>query len=309
MEEEMEETRECLAYVMDEQAGCSDKRFQWGWKRDCDKDTGEVRADRQVEDGLKWEELGSERPASGTEIHNSSLAMALKGKKTEFSREEFKVFKVFYLTSDSYIQAGDKYFKPAGGKRGMTIDDFVHHPSAVACKLTREQVIAARLYTTKAFLRINKPLRDLERKENHESVPLPVTTFHLNEAIKKLRTLHALSAQKNERVVLWRGMSNAALEDAFMEEGGVELAPMSTTLDLGIALKYSAEGNTAVLLRIISQNFMVRGAELSWLSAFAHEEELLYSPTTYLRPLTKTPAVFKIGSATFKIVDVEAQMP
>ena len=133
-------------------------------------------------------------------------------------------------------------------------------------------------------------------------------TFHLNEAIKKLRTLHALSPQKNERVVLWRGMSKAALEDAFMKEGGMELAPMSTTLDLGIALKYSAEGNTAVLLRIISQNFMDRGAELSWLSAFAHEEELLYSPTTYLRPLTKTPAVFKIGSTTLEVVDVEAQM-
>ena len=84
---------------------------------------------------------------------------------------------------------------------------------------------------------------------------------------------------------------------------------MSTTLDLGVALEYSAEGNTAVLLRIISQNFMVRGAQVSWLSAFAHEEELLYSPTTYLRPLTKTPAVFKIGSGTFKVVDVEAQMP
>jgi hypothetical protein len=142
-----------------------------------------------------------------------------------------------------------------------------------------------------------------------EPVPLPVTTFHLNEAIKKLRTLHALSAQKNERVVLWLGMKNAALEDAFMEEGGVELGAMSTTLDLGIALNYSATGNTAVLLCIISQNFMSRGSELSWLSAFAHEEEMLYQPTTYLLPLTKKPAVFNIGSATFKVVDVEAQMP
>ena len=59
MEEEMEETRECLAYVMDEQAGSSDKKFRNGWKRDCDRYTGEVRADRQAEDGLKWEELGS----------------------------------------------------------------------------------------------------------------------------------------------------------------------------------------------------------------------------------------------------------
>jgi hypothetical protein len=59
MEEDLEETRECLAYVMDEQAGSSDKKFRNGWKRDCDRYTGEVRADRQAEDGLKWEELGS----------------------------------------------------------------------------------------------------------------------------------------------------------------------------------------------------------------------------------------------------------
>jgi hypothetical protein len=101
-------------------------------------------------------------------------------------------------------------------------------------------------------------------------------------------------------------MSNTAAEDAFMEEGGVELAPMSATRDLEIALNYSATGNTAILLRIIPQNFMLRCAELSWLSSFAHEEELLYPPRTYLRPLPKPPAVFKIGSTTFKVVDLQA---
>ena len=64
-----------------------------------------------------------------------------------------------------------------------------------------------------------------------------------------------------------------------------------------------------MLLRIITKNFMVRGSELSWASAFPHEEEFLYPPTTYLRPIHDRPAVFTIGRAVFKVVDVEAQFP
>ena len=95
----------------------------------------------------------------------------------------------------------------------------------------------------------------------------------------------------------------------FMVQGGTELAPMSTTEALGIALKYSARGNRAVLLRIISKNFMDRGSELTWLSAFPYEKEFLYPPTTYLRPLKSHPDFFTVGNCEFTIVDVECQLP
>ena len=308
-EDEMAAAKGCLEYVLEAEAGSSEEQFQNGWKLDCDMHTGEVLTDRQVEDGLLWKEIGSEMPEVGTEISNPALATALQDNKTKFSKDEFGAFKVFNLTEDSYIKAGDKYFKPAGGKRGMTIDDFVHHPNSVACGLTRSEVIAGRLYTTKAFLRINKPLRDLERKARNETVPLPVVTHHLNSCVKKLRTLHALSALKSKRMILYRGLSSVAVEDDFMVQGGTELAPMSTTEDLGIALKYSARGNRAVLLRIISKNFMDRGSELTWLSAFPYEKEFLYPPTTYLRPLKSHPDFFTVGNCEFTIVDVECQLP
>ncbi len=70
--------------------------------------------------GLKWKETGSELPATGTEIKNELLAAALQ-EKVQFTKEEWDKFQVADLSSDSYIKAGNRYFKPAG-KRVPTRD-------------------------------------------------------------------------------------------------------------------------------------------------------------------------------------------
>ena len=53
-----------------------------------------------------------------------------------------------------------------------------------------------------------------------------------------------------------------------MVEGGTELAPMSTTAELWVALKYSQgpAGNISTLLWLRTENFMDRGVDLEWLS-------------------------------------------
>jgi hypothetical protein len=200
-----------------------------------------------------------------------------------------------------------------GGKRGMKVDDFHKHPNSVVCGHSLEEVIAGRFYTTIGFKPVNKPLRNSKRKDPNgriiKAVSLPVITYHLNEFVKKCRTLAANSETKNAPLDLYRGMSNVCLQDGFMQEGGSELAPMSTTEDLGIALKYSATGNKSVLLRIRTTNFMDRGSSLRWISAFPHEEEYLYPPITYLKPRYDKPEIFKIGDVEYQVVDVTAQMP
>ena len=96
-----------------------------------------------------------------------------------------------------------------------------------------------------------------------------------------------------------------------------------------IALKYSAGGKKAVLLRIRTTNFMDRGAALRWISAFPHEDvrsllcftdtklqiltrlasqEYLYPPTTFLKPKYDTPEQFMIDDVRYEVVDVTAQM-
>ena len=61
--------------------------------------------------GLKWNEIG-EPPTGGIEINNPGLAEALKTRSV-FTKEEWKEFQVMDLSSNSYIQVGEKYYQPA----------------------------------------------------------------------------------------------------------------------------------------------------------------------------------------------------
>jgi hypothetical protein len=42
----------------------------------------------------------------------------------------------------------------------------------------------------------------------------------------------------NRMPVLWRGMRNMKKTDLFMKEGGTEMAFMSTTTDVSVAVRY-----------------------------------------------------------------------
>jgi hypothetical protein len=53
--------------------------------------------------GLKWEEVGADKPHSGAEIKNAALYAALR-EKLEFTKEEFKRFQVGNVTHTSYIK-------------------------------------------------------------------------------------------------------------------------------------------------------------------------------------------------------------
>ena len=110
--------------------------------------------------------------------------------------------------------------------------------------------------------------------------------------------------------ILWRGMRNVDIADKFMDEGGTELAFMSTTTNLEVAVRYSLS-RQSLLLKIVSPNFMTTGAELQWLSAFPGEAEILYPPLTYLKPTGRTDIVWleKNGEKlSFKVVEVNPQL-
>ena len=81
---------------------------------------------------------------------------------------------------------------------------------------------------------------------------------------------------------LYRGMKDVSLPEGFLRGGGVEIAPMSTTSDLQVAMQYSLSASS-VLLRIETNNYVKRGVGVRWLSAFPFEEEILFPPLTYLQ--------------------------
>ena len=178
------------------------------------------------------------------------------------------------------------------------------HPHSRLAKLSDAHVLALRLYTTAVFKSLNDPLRDVSRTEPH---PFPLTINFLTEGIRRLRAVGAVASEADEgsplaRVDLWRGMRNLQLDDRFRERGGTELAPMSSTQDMQVAIRYSASKDS-LLLRLRTLSFMDRGADLSYLSAFPAEKEVLYPPLTYLRPSGRTQRI-ELDGIVFTVVDV-----
>ena len=127
-------------------------------------------------------------------------------------------------------------------------------------------------------------------------------------AIKQCRAMAAESPEANVPLSLFRGIGKREMDPKFMTVGGTELAPMSTTAKLQIALKYSQGGDSSVLLWLRTQNFMDRGVDLTWISAFPHEREFLCPPLTYRTPVREEPVVVQICGATYQVIEVKVQM-
>jgi hypothetical protein len=99
-------------------------------------------------------------------------------------------------------------------------------------------------------------------------------------------------------------MRNVDIPQQFLTEGGTEVAPMSTTADIQIALAYSASAQ-GVLFRLHTKSAMQRGADLTFLSAFPGEKEYLFPPLTYLQPMEASKKTITLAGATFTVLEIE----
>ena len=133
-----------------------------------------------------------------------------------------------------------------------------------------------------------------------------------------LRRLDSLSAKEPRKAVriLWRGLRGLKPNADFFDKGGCELGAMSTTEDLGIAIRYALDGvvgthatpHSALLLRFNVDDFSKDGADIQWLSAFPHEREYLYPPLTRLMK-PQPPVTVRYGSTIFQIINTVPVYP
>jgi len=189
-------------------------------------------------------------------------------------------------------------------RSGETLADFHAHPNSRTARLEMAHVASLRIYTTSAYKVLNSPFRDIHSTAPH---PFPVTIYFLKEAIGKLRAVGALedkegSSQTNTLLDLWRGMRNTEVTEEFMQHGGTELAPMSTTSDLEVAVQYSSAAQS-LLFKVKTDSFMQRGASIQYLSAFPHEAEFLYPPLTFLKPTGKRTTL-RHKDVSYTVVEV-----
>ncbi len=66
--------------------------------------------------GLKWEEIGVKKPATGIEMSCPQLELALND-KVVFTKSELQKLGASKVSFDSYIKVGEQYYKPVGGER------------------------------------------------------------------------------------------------------------------------------------------------------------------------------------------------
>jgi len=163
------------------------------------------------------------------------------------------------------------------GNEGKLLADFKAHRHAKRARLRDEHIAGLRLYSSQAYDCINLPLRKHFRPH-----PFAATALFISDALKKLRVVRAKTRGKQ---ILWRGLKDVCLSDEFKDSGGTEMACMSTTGSTSIAAGYALKtiNQEPMIFRIVSDNFMSCGADISWLSVYPNEAEVLFPPLTYLQ--------------------------
>jgi len=210
-----------------------------------------------------------------------------------------------YITDEKTVQETFWNGVRDSGRKDWGLANFMAQPEAK--DLLKEELIALRFYTSHSFNSINVAMRDQQRSAPH---PLPGIVTNIQRGLKKLRALGSADASSKETVVLWRGMSGLKLSDQFSKEGGTELAPMSTTTDVSVAISYAVKKDTrsALLFRFVTRNNLERGADVQWLSMFPGESETLFPPLTFLQRTRTEPQEVVHNGVKVTIVELSTTL-
>ena len=123
--------------------------------------------------GIKWKEIGSEKPTTGTEIINPEFATQLR-RHSEFRQSQLDQFKLDKLSWDSYIKVENQFFKPAEAN------------GCVLCSHEHRLDFEERVKTNKKVNQENQRqltsqrTRRLYRKQFHEIAKLGWDHFDIN---------------------------------------------------------------------------------------------------------------------------------
>ena len=179
--------------------------------------------------------------------------------------------------------------------------------------MTRDELIATRLYTGPCFVAYNKVLRDTPGGVASPQVSSPARlhtvrafrdTARLGPEEKHVNpfsaTLHCISSaigklSKLSRVTKVYRAPGGKMPTAFMEPdpdtngtGGIESGFMSCTSDFDQARHYALASQGAKIVYEVHQGLVSRGAEISWLSQFPAEAECLFPPFSALEVIQRT---------------------
>jgi len=62
-----------------------------------------------------------------------------------------------------------------------------------------------------------------------------------------------------QQLILWRGYRDVQVTSKLLEEGGTELAPLSTSSNPAVAIRFAVQNNCLLFPRIVTDNNLQRG--------------------------------------------------
>ena len=101
--------------------------------------------------------------------------------------------------------------------------------------------------------------------------------------------------------VLWHGVSGMKPSEEFLVRGGTSMGLLSATPDRRVAERYASRDSgsaPALLLKLSLPNLARSGASVAFLSCFPQEQEVVYGPCTYLRPIGRPEVLVSTAVTT-----------
>ena len=281
-----EQVHECMRYVLDQEAGSSSLIFNNSpYRRDCDE-TGLLPSRMTVEG----------KPMKLRDFANSPEAQTACLDETHVAALRIYSTAAFEAVNDPLRHEAMRRLaakEDRSSDRSTAVSDrstAVSDRSTAVSDRSEQEEQSSGVYC--------------HSSEDRPPHPLPLTTWLIAEAAKKLRTVETSSESAHDHVNLYRGMANVEAKAEFLRKGGTEVAPMSTTSDLNVAVQYALRGSQiGILLRLKTTSAMQRGADIRFLSAYPGEKEYLLPPLTYLEP--KGSEEVTIAGKTLTVIIVE----
>jgi hypothetical protein len=140
--------------------------------------------------------------------------------------------------------------------------------------LTTAQVLSMRLYTCSSFRRMNRALRGFMARVDGQ-IPLRACVHSAREGVLRFQVI------PRPQVSTFRGVKGYLAEKFGTERMGMDYAFLSTSVDEEVGSEFSGSAAKTVLFEV-EYAATCPGADISMLSLFPGEKEVLFAPCTGL---------------------------
>ena len=129
--------------------------------------------------------------------------------------------------------------------------------------------------------------------EEEPEAPPDAASRGPSHASTRMRSAASRNSSEDEleryaSIDLWRGLYDVFPDETFIRRGGTQSAPMSTSRDPLVAIRYALDKSTTgqtTIFKLVPNTFFDRGIDLGFISAFPGEREYLYPPRTCVNRL------------------------